>query len=283
MTLIYPSVVPPDDVRLPDALTVRYGPAPLLARFVLEGDKFVRQMGVRLRVRHDFGELVYANKRQVAQGTWFPLIDLFNPNCTDLVPENSFWLSGENDDGEIVLTWAARVYYWPDTSLREQAHLLFAGQAGQPAACRVTAPAASQISGVVFWGGSLWIHPDYRHRRLSRLAGRLGRAFAVSRWPLDWVITLVTPKIVESGVADGYGYRHLSHSVFYPGSPLGDLELVLVYLSATEAYEDFAEFLSAELAGAEYDGRSAAAAGRRLVQPPAKDGDEGFLRRGFPR
>jgi hypothetical protein len=37
MTLIYPNIVPENNLRLPDALTIKYGPAPLLARFVLEG------------------------------------------------------------------------------------------------------------------------------------------------------------------------------------------------------------------------------------------------------
>ena len=52
MTLIYPNIVPENNLRLPDALTVKYGPAPLLSRFVLEGDKAAREKGVRLRLRH---------------------------------------------------------------------------------------------------------------------------------------------------------------------------------------------------------------------------------------
>ena len=114
MTLIYPNVVPENNLRLPDALTVKYGPAPLLSKFVIEGDKAVRQMGIRLRLRHDFNELVDINKRLVAEGIWYPLINMFDPEYTSLLPENSYWLSGEDDDGNIVLTWAARVFYWPN-------------------------------------------------------------------------------------------------------------------------------------------------------------------------
>jgi hypothetical protein len=42
MTLIYPNIVPENDLRLPDALTVKHGPVRLLSRFVLEGDKAAR-------------------------------------------------------------------------------------------------------------------------------------------------------------------------------------------------------------------------------------------------
>jgi hypothetical protein len=34
MTLIYPNIVPENNLRLPDALTVKHGPARLLSRFV---------------------------------------------------------------------------------------------------------------------------------------------------------------------------------------------------------------------------------------------------------
>ncbi|HVB15616.1 MAG TPA: hypothetical protein VNF04_03715 [Stellaceae bacterium] len=166
MPLDFPNIVPENNLRLPDALTVRHGPAPLLSRFVLQGDRAVRRMGINLRIRHDFDELAYVNKRAVAGGTWIPLPMMFDPDYSDLRPENSYWLSGENDSGEIVLTGAFRVFYWPETSLADEAGLFFCKGQGKPHACVVTAPAAQSINGVVFWGGSLWIRPDHRRRRL---------------------------------------------------------------------------------------------------------------------
>src|SRR5215210_5820047 len=100
MPLAFPNIVPENNLRLPDALTVKHGPARLLSRFVLEGDKAARRRGVSLRLRHDFDELVYFNKRQSALGAWYPLVDMFNPDCTELTRENAFWMSGENEDGE---------------------------------------------------------------------------------------------------------------------------------------------------------------------------------------
>src|SRR4029078_6783683 len=88
-----PSILPANNLRLPDALTIKHGPAPLLARFVLQGDKAVRQMGIRLRLRHDFHDLVYVNRQQVSQGNWFRMVNMFNPDYSDLSPDNSFWLS----------------------------------------------------------------------------------------------------------------------------------------------------------------------------------------------
>ena len=58
MTKNYPNIVPENNLRLPDTLTIKHGPARLLSTFVLEGDKAARRVGVRLRLRHDFGELL---------------------------------------------------------------------------------------------------------------------------------------------------------------------------------------------------------------------------------
>jgi hypothetical protein len=243
MTLIYPNIVPENNLRLPDALTIKHGPARLLATFVLEGDKAAHEIGVRLRVRHDFGNLVYVNKHAAVRRSWYPLLDIFNPEYSDLRPENSYWISGEDEHGEIVLTQAGRVYHCPDTTLEQEARLMFCGGREKGQRCVVTAADAKLITGVVFYGGSGWVRPDFRGRRLMRLVPRLGRAYALARWPVDWGISFVAPILVEKGIAAAYGYKHASYSMSFPESLWGDLEVVLVTVSAEEAYADFAEVL----------------------------------------
>jgi hypothetical protein len=247
MALIYPNIVPENNLRLPDALTIKHGPARLLAKFVLEGDKAARELGIHLRLRHDFRDLLYVNKERTLRGDWFRLVDMFNPEYCDLSPENSYWISGEDEKGEVVLTQAGRIFYWPETTLEDEARLMFYGGHDVGQQCVVTAPAAKSITGVVFCAGSHWIRPDFRGIHFSRLLGRLGRAYAVARWPVDSAIALITPALVEKGIATGYGYQHQSRSIFFPASPLGDLELVINYLSAPEAYADLANFLTAKL------------------------------------
>jgi hypothetical protein len=251
MALIYPNIVPQNNLRLPDALTIKHGPARLLAKFVLEGDKAARQLGIHLRLRHDFEELRYINRQQVARQTWFPLVKTYDPQYNDLTPDNSYWISGEDEHGEIVVTQADRVYYWPETTLQEQARSMFYAGCEADQCCLVTAPAAKLITGVALCAGAHWIRPDFRGQRLSHLLARLGRAYALARWPVDWAIALVAPILIEKGVSSGYGYKHASRSIFFPGSQWGNLEVVLAYLSAEEAYEDMAEFLTIELSGRE--------------------------------
>ncbi len=203
MELVYPNIVPENNLRLPDALTIKHGPPRLLSRFVLEGDKAARQIGISLRLRHDFDELLYFNKQKVSNGTWYPLMRMFNPEYNDLIPENAYWISGEDEHGEIVATHAGRVHYWPETTLEKEVDgLLYgAGVDGQP--CIVTAPDAKVITGVVVYGGSAWVRPDFRGKRLSQLLPRLGRAYALARWPIDWGISIVAPVLVQKGSPPG--------------------------------------------------------------------------------
>jgi hypothetical protein len=248
--LVYPNTVPENNLRLPDALTVEHGPGPLLGRFILAADVAARERGVRLRIRHDFDELAFANDEYSRQRLWYPLLDAFDPRRAELTPENAFWISGENADGEIVATWAARVYNWVGTSLAEEARTVWYGaDTGQP--CVVTAEAAHQITGVVVFAGASWVRPDCRGRHFSHLLPRVGKCYACARWPVDWAVGYIGRANLEKGLARSYGQQNVSYSVFYPGSPHG--EQVLVYTPVEEVYVDLAAFLASALTPAESD------------------------------
>ena len=248
MDPVYPNIVPPNNLRLPDALTIKHGPAPLLARFMLAGDRAVRDMGMTLRIRTDFDELIYLNKQHVAAGSWLTIPDAFNPDIADLTAENAFWVAGENDNGDIVVTWASKIYNWIGTTLADQIRVAWYGRdEGQE--CIVTAEAASLITGIVSCAGASWVRPDFRGKHLSHLMPRIGKAYACSRWPIDWAIGFISLGNVQKGLAGSYGQKNLSYSIVYPGSSWG--EVALVYTSADDVYRDLAAYLSDKIAESE--------------------------------
>ena len=57
MPLVYPNIVPENNLRLPDAVTIKHGPARLLAPYLLESDKAARRLGIALRVRHEIASV----------------------------------------------------------------------------------------------------------------------------------------------------------------------------------------------------------------------------------
>jgi len=244
---VHPGTIPENNLRLPDAVTIVNGPRRLLARFFIAGDRAARQLGLHLRVRYDFDELLFLNRQEVARGNWRPLLDMFNVEHATLNYENAFWVSCENANGEIVATFGGRLYDWRNTNLAEQACAMFHGEdRGQ--GCIVTAEAATRISGNVIAAGIAWVRPDYRRRHLSRLVPRIGKAYACAHWPVDWIFGYVTSEHARIGMPASYGHRNVSHSVTYPGTPWADL--AIAYSSADDVYDDIASFLGSELSAA---------------------------------
>jgi hypothetical protein len=244
---IYPNIVPENNLRLPDAITIVHGPRPLLARFILVGDRAARQAGLHLRVRHDFDALLELNRYEVARGNWYPLLDMYNPEHVDLTPDNAFWISGENAQGETVVTYGVRLYDWRGTNLAEQARSAFYGSdRGQP--CTVTSQAARQISGMVTMLGINWVRPDYRGRRLSALIPRIGKAYACGRWPMDWAFGFIARKHIGTVMPSIWGAAHDEAGFSYPGTPYDDIGIV--YSSIAEVYDDIANFLVNSLSDA---------------------------------
>jgi len=275
MVAIYPNIVPENNLRLPDALAIKHGPTQLLGRFILKADKAAREAGLRLQLRHDFDELNRINQQEVKSGNWYPLINMFNPERDDIAPENAFWLSGENELGEIVTTFATRIYYWPDTNLEEQAvAMLYGRDEGQR--CIITADAAKLISGVVMSSGAAWVRPDYRRRGLSQLLPRIAKAYAVSRWPIDWTFGFVTRVLVEKGVASSsYGTGRYSYSVWFPDLPFG--ELVVAYTAVREVYEDLAKYLATALSGSRGEKFASSTLPSGIAQELTKISSEGVF------
>lgn len=235
--------LPRDNIRLPDAVDIRHGPAPILGRFFIAADNMAKQLGVTLKFRSDFNALARLNAEEIRRGTWYKLPDMFNPEvATNL--ENAFWIAGENERGEIVVTACGRVYDWEGTTLADEVRLMFFGGNEVGQVCEVTAPNAFEITGKVYYGGAIWIHPSHRRNGLSSLIAHVARAFAASRWPLDYAVGFVKREMVLKGLAATYGYspEHIMFAVKFPVSAIGPADMAVCSLAGDEIYRDLARF-----------------------------------------
>jgi GNAT superfamily N-acetyltransferase len=239
-------ITPVDGLRLPDAITVKFGPAELLTRFILTVDKEVRDKGLKLRLRHNFNDLMALNEAERSRGKWFKLVYMFDPAVSDLTPDNAFWISAENDAGEIVACQAVRIYHWPTSTLADEARLMFYGGVEKGQQCIVTAKGAFDTRGWVYYGGALWVRPDYRGIGLSAIMPRACRAYAATRWPIDWTISFVAQVQLDKGIVAGYGYTDVSYSIRFPDSDWGDLDVALIRMSSTDLITDLASYLGAK-------------------------------------
>ena len=196
--------------RLPDQLTVKFGPTDAIARFVLSTDRKVREeAGIRLSLSNDFTELAAVNEAN--RRSWYNLVPWIDPTYGDLPPDQQFWVRGVNHAGETVLAHAVRLFVC-QTSLKEEVESLrmvypdVARRADATAKAVVTAPCASGIAGRISWSGGLWFREDYRGKGLARVIPRLSRAIALTNWLPDCHVTYVTKEKAEKGITTVYGY-----------------------------------------------------------------------------
>ncbi|HEX3537769.1 MAG TPA: response regulator, partial [Stellaceae bacterium] len=266
-------------LRLPDALTIKHGPAQLLARVVIQGDRLAREAGIRLRLRTDFERLVEHNRREVAAGTMLHMPDSCDPEHAELNPENGFWLAGENDAGEIVVTHAYRIFNWLGTNLAEQIHNCWFGHY-RGHECTVAAEAATTITGVVTCAAAAWVRPDFRGKHLSHLMPRIGKAYACARWPIDWAIGFINPSNIGRGLAANYGQQNVSGSVYYP-PPWGEHKLV--YTPVEQVYADLAKFVSERLSAGGSGALAARLSSSRHAQEVTRTSSESAHQRNTSR
>jgi hypothetical protein len=239
-------------LRLPDQITVEYGPIERLGRYFLQLDKAAAARGLSLSLHSDFAALARVNAAN--RQSWSALTPLFDHRWGGIGPENGFWIAGHDAKGEIVATQAARLYPWLDRTLESELtslRLFYAEPMRQKQPqerCLVTAPCARTIRGRVVFSGSTWVRPDYRGRGLASILPRISRAYAFTRWYSDITMSMVRRNLVEGGLVGRYGYSRVEYSVNWLGSAKGDLELAVVWMDRAELLNDIERFMAAPAA-----------------------------------
>jgi hypothetical protein len=237
----------PRSGRLPAQLKVKYGPAGLLGRFFLWADTAARDRGVTL----SFGslqELIEANKAN--SDSWRPLVPVFDEALGGVTPETVFVLIGRNKDGQVVATQAARLYEWPETSLKDEANSLRMFYADPDAAfargdrCEVTAPVAEKITGRVIFSGAIWYRRDFRGKDLGTILPRISRAYALTRWNTDFTIGMLADAVIAGGLAERAGYTKVEQScIELVASPLGKMRCGLSWMQSDELLGDLSAIM----------------------------------------
>jgi hypothetical protein len=235
-----------DTGTLLDQITVGYGPAEVIGEFFLRAAQRGQEVGVTFRVRSDMRELLALNERE--RKHWFPLSPIFNANYHDLHPGNSYWIEGRNAAGEPVVAQAGRIFQWDGTNAAEEfrSMRIFYGNPAvhaPGAACAVTAPSASSITGRVTFSGGTWFRPDYRRLGLSTLLPRISRSYAFTRFNSDFTLGNVEQHQVENGLAARYGYSRIEKAVDIR-FPHTEYKTVMVWMPREELIEDIARFSS---------------------------------------
>jgi len=227
-------------------VSIDHGPAELLGRLFLRWDDDLRKRGISLSFVPT-EQLLYVNRQN--SESWRPLFPVFNAEVSGFNEDNGFCLLGRSAEGQVVAAQAARLYNLGDATFREETEslrLLYSDpeRLKQPGeTCTVAAKSMDRFRGRVVFSGAVWYHPDYRRQGLTSILPRLTKAYALTKWYTDSIVSFMAEDVVKGGTAERAGYAHVEWDVVMKNSILGDLRLAFIWSSAAELIKYFTGYL----------------------------------------
>ncbi|MBB2158276.1 hypothetical protein HLH33_18605 [Gluconacetobacter diazotrophicus] len=177
-----------------DAIEINHGPKIELGRYFLQLAESARRLGISWHMGRDFDRLVEVNRQH--QDTWEPLSPIYDPELSEINPDNVIYIEGQAS-GEAVVTLILRRYDWPTSTLREEwesgrvAYRDPETQMSPQEKWVAAAPMAAEIGGRVVFTGGLWCHPSFRRKRLPVLTVALMRSISLAVWNPDFAIGMI--------------------------------------------------------------------------------------------
>ena len=237
-----------EPVRFTEELRVQFGPKREIGRFLLEGDRALAEMGVRLYVSQDLRRLYDINRRHL--DSWAPLMPVFDPDQAGVRAGRAFLFELHDDRGDVVATQVSRLLDLTGSTLKaelEQLTLFYrnpAHQAGPTERIEVTAPMASEITGRVGLSGGLWYRPDWRGKGISQVMPRMTRTFAYTTWDTDYTISFVEQPPIDHGILKLYGLPVSQPWIKVRDSYRPEVDLQLTWRPKSEIARDVAAYLA---------------------------------------
>lgn len=237
-----------EPVRFTEALRVQFGPRREIGRFLLDGDRALAEMGVRLYVSQDLRRLYDINRRHL--DSWAPLMPVFDPDHAGVRTGPAFLFELHDDKGDVVATQVSRLLDLTGSTLKselEQLNLFYrdpASRAGPSERIEVTAPMASEITGRVGLSGGLWYRPDWRGKGISQVMPRMTRTFAYTNWNTDYTISFVEQPPIDHGILKLYGLPVSQPWIKVRDSYRPEVDLQLTWRPKSEIAADVASYLA---------------------------------------
>jgi hypothetical protein len=230
-------------------ITVEHGSADLLGRFFLKADTAARSRGLTLYFG-SFEELLQVNAKN--QETWKPITSMYDHrHCAQgLADDRAFCIFGRDRRGEVVATQASRLFESVDTDtlhdIATSSRMFYdepQRDKNPEERCEVSATIAKSIRGRIGLNGAVWYHPTFRGRQLAMIIPRITRAYAYTRWKIDYSMGLAMEGPTKGGVIDRVGYPHREWDLRLYNAPNGNPRCCLGWMTAEEILDDLGDFL----------------------------------------
>jgi hypothetical protein len=261
----------PADSEFIKQLSIEHGPVQLLGRFFLRAVTALAKLELT-PVWLTPEELQSANRAN--RDSWIPMLPTFDIEFSRLDATNFRAIGIRDASGRIVGSHALRYFDWTGTTYGEELasyRLLYASPATsrlKDERCVLTAGEGARITGKVAFSGAAWFHPSVRKLGLSYIVPRIGKAVALSTWPIERIVALMTESVFKAGFAPRFGYHGIDWGVVLDNSRLGTINAALIWIDRVNL-EHFLEIFTAR---SEVDGRVLASDADEAMARAAEQG-----------
>lgn len=181
-----------------------------VSRFLRVYDDAAAQEGIKISIGFDFNEYVTITQATPTKRKTYPT---FRPDRSPIESGDGYWVIGVDDNNDVVLTEAARLFHLRNSNFAELLESLKAFYA-EPAThahpkdrCTCTAPSAKKITGKVAYQGDRWVRRDLRGQGVPKILTGIARGVSFAMWAPDFVCGLVAGRLLDKGSVHGYAHH----------------------------------------------------------------------------
>ncbi|WP_063621866.1 hypothetical protein [Bradyrhizobium sp. Ec3.3] len=180
-----------------------------VSRFIQSYDLAARQKGIKLSIGFDFSEYLSITQATPTKGPTYPN---FRPDRSPIKSGEGYWMVGVDNNNEVALLEAARLYDLSHSNFAEHLESLKAFYADPTAhahtqdRCTCIAASAKKMTGRVAYQGDRWVRRDFRGQGLPKIMAGIARGVSFAMWAPDFLCALVARRRLDRGSV--YGYAH---------------------------------------------------------------------------
>lgn len=180
-----------------------------VSRFLQVYDLAAAKNGIRLSIGFDFHEYVSITRATPTKGSTYPC---FRPDRSTIKLGEGYWIIGVDNNNEVALLEAARLFDLSRTNFAEHLISLKAFYADPTLhahpqdRCTCIAPSAQKMTGKVAYHGDRWVRRDLRGQGISKIMTGIARGVSFAMWAPDFLCALVPRQRLDKGGV--YGYAH---------------------------------------------------------------------------
>lgn len=183
-----------------------------VSRFLRTYDDAAAQRGIKVSIGFDFHEYVSitrATPTKKPTSTSF----LFQPDRSPIKSGEGFWMIGVDQNNQVALSDAARLYDLSHSSFAEHVQKVFCDDPTlhryhPQDHCTCVAPSAKKMTGKVVYHGDGWVRRDYRGQGLAKVLAGIAHGVSFAMWAPDFVCGFVARWLLDKGIVAQYGYGH---------------------------------------------------------------------------